>query len=143
MRTIKFRGRDIYNGEWACGSLFHGISPIDRHPYSVILTDKKYDAEGHLPKDIALGFCCDEVFLVDPSTVGQFTGLHDKNDKEIYEGDILCEIETNIKVAVVYEAPMFCYTDNIFGYKFLNLPENYVIIGNIHDNPELLKGGAE
>lgn len=123
MREIKFRGRDICTGEWLYGDL--------------------RQRAGYLPS-IIRSFCnngkldyCETPIHRD--SLGQFTGLYDKRGNEIYEGDILSEIETNKKVVVTYEAPMFCYTDNDFGYKFLNLPENFVIIGNIHDNPELLK----
>ena len=123
MREIKFRGRDICTGEWLYGDL--------------------RQRAGCLPS-IIRSFCNNGKFdycetPIHRDSLGQFTGLYDKSDNEIYEGDILCEIETNIKVVVTYEAPMFCYTDNDFGYKFLNLPENFIIIGNIHDNPELLK----
>ena len=55
------------------------------------------------------------------------------------EDDILCESGTDIFVEVVYDAPQFCYKDNDFGYKFLNHPENFEVVGNIHDNPEYVK----
>ena len=115
MREIKFRAVRLDTGEWIYGDL-HLHSPFP-HIHST---------RGDKAK-------------IDTNTIGQFTGLRDKNGTEVYEGDILCEADTNIKVVVVYEAPQFCYADNNFGYKFLNLPENYVTIGNIHDNPELLK----
>lgn len=60
-------------------------------------------------------------------------GFTTKNNNEIYEGDILQEVNSGKSVIVVYEAPQFCYSDNEYGYKFLNLPENFVIVGNIHD----------
>lgn len=121
MRTIKFRGKSKKNGEWFFGNLFDEDISGRTH----ICTTKKG--------------CLD----INPDTVGQFTGLLDKNGTEIYEGDILQEIDSGKTVLVVYEAPQFCYADNSFWYKFLNLPENYTVIGNIHDTPELLKGGAE
>ena len=113
MREIKFRAVRLDTGEWIYGDL-HLHSPFP-HIHST---------RGDKAK-------------IDTDTIGQFTCLHDKNGKEIYEGDILQENDSNRIVTVVYEAPQFCYADNDFGYKFLNLPENYVIIGNIHDNSKL------
>lgn len=123
MREIKFRGRDICTGEWLYGDLRQRAGCLPSIIRSFCNNGKLDYCETPIHRD----------------SLGQFTGLYDKSDNEIYEGDILCEIATNIKVVVTYEAPMFCYTDNDFGYKFLNLPENFIVIGNIHDNPELLK----
>lgn len=123
MREIKFRGRDICTGECLYGDLRQRAGCLPSIIRSFCNNGKLDYCETPIHRD----------------SLGQFTGLYDKRGNEIYEGDILSEIETNKKVVVTYEAPMFCYTDNDFGYKFLNLPENFVIIGNIHDNPELLK----
>ena len=81
-------------------------------------------------------------FDVDPDTVCQNTGLYDANGEGIFEGDILEELNTGNRVAVVYNAPQFCFMDNEFGYKFLNHPENFFINGNRYDNPELLEKGG-
>ena len=85
------------------------------------------------------------VGAVRPDTVGQFTGLYDCDGKEIFEGDILrfgnspsgvCEVKWNESIAA------FCirfYFDGEIGSRPLGGCVEFAIIGNIHDNPELLK----
>lgn len=119
MREIKFRGKCLHGDEhWIYGSL---QQPKDGG--MLIFPPEAPDSYDN--------------YLINPETVGQFTGVYDANWEEIYEGDILREIATDRKVVVIYDAPQFCFEDNEFGYGFLNLPENFVVIGNIHDNPEL------
>lgn len=150
-------------GNWVYGSLFTGIAPNDKKLYYVILTDEKYDAEGHLPKDIALGFHNDEVFVVEVNSVGQFTGLLDKNGKEIYEEDIVKIKEIGgyemeyIGVVKYYnkgcrfgidttatnkftERVLFTDGECSFndGYCTITYINEYKVLGNIHDNIELL-----
>ena len=140
MRTIKFRGKDFL-GRWHYGFLHRATGAN-----TLMIQIDSFDSFG-----------------VIPDTVGQFTGLTDKNGKEIYEGDILrsdeypfnCDGVDNYFAEVVW-------ADNVCGfYRITHKKANstvrgishgnwseldeediksFEIIGNIHDNPELLKG---
>lgn len=125
MREIKFRGKCLDYGEWVYGYLHLPIGG-DNLMIQVSNTDS---------------------FAVIPDTVGQFTGLHDKNGKEIYEGDII--IEKLRRARKDGERLVICFDDFEWQGKNANgtttslslLVEYHTIevIGNIHDNPELLK----
>lgn len=128
MREILFRGKSfsgVINHSWLFGSL----DTTEKECPSIIYIDR-------------FGNRC-RVFL-DPKTVGQYTGLTDKNGKKIFEGDILKNIESNEIVAICYGGCSFCYSYNgtIYGIDDsetgLEMNE-WEIIGNIHDNPELLE----
>ncbi len=123
MREILFRGKRVDNGEWVQGSLFAECSRFQ----------------------IIRGTCNNvgiEGVEVIPETVGQYTGLSDKNGKKIFEGDIVKGKDTLEKDFEVYG-----YVDHLNGsfviigdimthYRWLDY--DVEIIGNIHDNPELL-----
>lgn len=126
-RTIKFRGKRITDGEWIYGDFFRNRG------LAFIAEDCVVENPLASWKD----------YNVTPDTVGQFTGICDASGKEIYEGDILRELGSGKLVEVIYDAPEFCYKDNVYVYRFINHPENFEVIGNIYDNPELLKGGEE
>lgn len=93
------------------------------------------------------GFISIESFLVYPKTIGQYTGLKDKNRKKIFEGDII-----NVRFDFGYglcDCPAVVVYDEL-GFKFKSLAgidyavgDLFEIIGNIHDNPELLECEVE
>lgn len=120
MREIKFRGKKK-NGTWLLGDL------VQRPPIALIFPLDAPDSQDN--------------YIVDLKTVGQFTGLTDKNGVEIYEHDIIKFLIDNEKYVVQFEEGAFCLVSNnvcgiISMYDFENL--EYEVIGNIHENPELL-----
>ncbi|MEG2540829.1 MAG: YopX family protein [Clostridia bacterium] len=138
-REHLFRGKRVDNGEEVVGSL-------------VVLKDKCFIFIETKPSKVKkLSFVthkliveCVEVF---PETVGQFTGLNDKNGKKIFEGDILRYNAVIRRVSWNIGECGFCVIDkqgfgsSIWSFnKFARTAKVEVeVIGNIHDNPELLE----
>lgn len=146
MREILFRGKRLDNGEWVES---HGISrgrPDEKSGYKYYLgigggAIVGTNEVGNIVRLEAREDClyCE----VDPETVGQCTGLKDKNGKWIFEGDI-CKVGNLLyKVEFKYSAWWFTILSNkVYCCPAFNshCGECCEVIGNIHDNPELLEG---
>ena len=163
MREILFRGftpeengkeKVFVDGKWIKGRWLQGnYMALDKTTYCF-----REDYEAH-PDNTKHYIVFDE--MVDwglpnrhlqgdvlPETVGQYTGLTDKNGKKIFEGDIMPVWENGEKYyyKVIYNGDCFMLSmlDSQQGSYPLSVKNSISeIIGNIHDNPELMKGGAE
>lgn len=134
MREIKFRGKKVDNGEWVYGSLIQnsfGVFIETEHVHE--------DENGCQP-----ALCNNPVI---PETVGQFTGLKDKNGVEIFEGDRVCyQMGDSIEnKKVQYITGMFCLDLDDVGYQMLYLFGDSLqvvisnkdkVIGNVHNTDE-------
>ena len=128
MREIKFRGNRVNNGKWVYGLPLYSVVGAK----VIIDTIQSYE-------DL-------RYYTVIPETVGQFTGLHDKNGKEIYEGDI-CIVSLsyfkikNEKATVIFHngAFQFQYGCEKFFSKPHDAWDEVDVIGNVYTNPEMLK----
>lgn len=147
MKKIKFRGIRIDNGEWIYG--FYGYKDETETAYIMVETINTHSASYFTE------------YEVEPETVGQYTGLHDKNGKEIYEGDITnhgiiywenescsfrlkdthkkCWNAFDINILGTKESPIYGYdTHDINAYT-----TPFEVFGNIYENLELVEGVRE
>lgn len=152
-REILFRGKRIYNGEWAYGHFCEFPCDDGTDIPSILRIENKEN---------------DRIIMQYPiisETVGRFTGLTDRNGIKIFEGDCLRSIkESGFSIVqpvlfipqffyeCVYEAKGFDLRNKVFGFYCEDsitkeqllltdyVSDAFVVIGNIHDNPELLKG---
>ena len=132
MREILFRGKRKDNEEWVKGHL--GIEVGNQ----LVIEYCDFD-------DILDEYCVKERFII-PETVGQYTGLCDKNGTRIFEGDIIRDEDGDIMVVKWQsDGAVFVLEPKPYAsiYFYGTLSSRIEVIGNIHDNPELLKGSAE
>ena len=151
MREILFRGKRIDNGEWVDGYLYEHepelvgiVSENDVQEPSKWFITRTGFADWNMPRPV-------EFVEVNPSTVGQYTGLEDKNGKRIFEGDILkSHYDSLFPDDVTFDLVVFCDSAWCIQQKgFEPVPacadmisELSEVAGNIYDNPELLERGT-
>lgn len=142
-REIKFRGKRLDNGEWIFGSLFN------------------FAGECEIADCNTIDYSC---YDVDPSTVGQYTGLKDKNGRGIWEGDIVkwddCSNGLYWRFAVVKYAPDIQFdcapipgfngecnssrhTFEFGRFAYQDTHNHLEVIGNIHDHDVFMEGGEK
>lgn len=130
-RKIKFRGKSADNRKWITGYYYHECG----NTYIVEDRQSLSETSRNVP------------YVVIPKTVGQFTGLFDKNGKEIYEGDILHTITFGFEpeeytAIILYDNCRFQLSNGrnlfYFGQSDLTKMDDTIVIGNIYDNPELI-----
>ena len=154
MREILFRGKRVDNNKWVEGGICDYDSGVS------IFVVNHYDGSFYEPPYTDL----DEIEVV-PETVGQYTGLTDKNGNKVFEGDILkytrknwheplsskngTDLITFLEIyydntCVAFKYKHYDENRKLFGVGFLSLEDSRAeetiieVIGNIHDNPELL-----
>jgi len=135
MRPIKFRAKKHWDGIWVYGCYFYGYTYFRRQKEKAhYILHYKDDV---LAKDL---YCDDEI---DEKTLGQYTGLNDKNGVEIYEGDIVdCENRGAPRFIIEFDNRWHGF-NLMFDDACETSPmcsNNLEVIGNIYDNPELMKG---
>ena len=129
-REILFRGKDAKTGEWRYGFYWACLDPCSENTRW----------KGHF---IHNGVNIQEPWEVDPTTIGQFTGLIDKNGKKIFEGDVIDTLivsycgDTGESLGL--QAGWYLQKDNWGAFTPLESSLTDVVVGNIHDNPELIK----
>ena len=143
MREILFRGQKP-NGEWVQGDLLHISSGC------IIYHGSQTESEIKENTGAAIELFINEISVVKPETIGQFTGLTDKNGVKIFEGDIIQDkYDESCNHVIKYFEEESCFGVLYIGLNGSLTPMSRlakdwinefdkVVIGNIHKNPELL-----
>ena len=139
MREIKFRGKRVDNDKWVYGFYFvfrdtHRIAPNYGDDFAfengIYLDTSSHSFNEQFPE-------------VDPETVGQYTGVKDQTDNEIYEDDILKSKYNGVALTYYRRAGYWLLFKNDIADKNEELLLNYAggtltVLGNIHDDQDLL-----
>lgn len=125
-REILYRGKRVDNSEWVYGN-HDKVEKLDKSGEEFFIIE--YPADG-------------KSYEIIPETVGEYTGLTDKNGKKIFEGDIVKHSNTTFEVAYITQYARFAGRKPKTIMSIFPL-EKSEVIGNIHDAPELLEGSGE
>lgn len=139
MREIKFRAKRLDTGGWVYGDLIYPPSGTAIIMIYIALQYRVYDKR---------------TYVVDNDTICQFTGLTDRNGKQIFEGDIisLADLTDDLKAVVVYneEETAFCLKligSDALGFRtlgsWLSMGYDVEVIGNRYDHPDLIINGEK
>ena len=169
MREILFRGKCFYNGKWVKGFIAASRENMYPNGFEMITVDgiNYNELDGCIPHFTS--------YAVDPSTIGQYTGLKDKNGKKIFEGDIVqyltysdFDCQSTVKFGVYkqdgsdgeykasnclgfyvelgnftcpdwYDNEPEMFYDYLKQQSLAEISSQCEVIGNIHDNPELIR----
>lgn len=134
-REIEFRGHNPKNGKW-----LYGYYLVNRGKHYIV------------PDGIQPPSATPEDFEVEPESIGQYTGLQDRNGKRIYEGDIvktplldpifgdiLSDVFDNVAIAFYNGSFVVAYYEGRHKIYLQDLYDKIEVIGNVRDNPELAK----
>ncbi|EEO9202449.1 hypothetical protein G6I55_002876 [Listeria monocytogenes] len=140
MREIEFRGKRIDNGEWVYGNLMQFEDSA-----TFIFADERKGASTLTYAH----FIINNMHAIDEKTIGQYTVLKDKNGKKIFEGDIVRNINGEYSyIGIVNKDRYTFYIKGVApkdNYDFADVSDtvtgksSLIVIGNIHENPELLE----
>ena len=146
MREIKFRAKGLIDNHWHYGSYVY-TNDDRNNPFASGPFKENHHIIQYFPGDWNLGGW--EAIEIDPNTLGQFTSLKDKNGKEIYEGDIIAFNWKNCDGVDITDLLEVRFVRGVFAFLWdgdLDHEANIVspthewatVVGNIHDNPDLI-----
>lgn len=141
MHNVIFRGKRLQGGEWIEGYFYKSdINKRERESgKATLIFTPDCETFIYVPE-------YHNSFMVDPETVGEWTGLYDKNGTKVFEGDVLAitdKYDHTVKWSVDCKLSAFCANQNGVNYstylgEFANGYYSMEVIGNVYDNAELL-----
>ncbi|HAO6228227.1 TPA: hypothetical protein IQB38_001661 [Listeria monocytogenes] len=130
MSEIEFRGKRIDNREWIYGNLMQFEDSA-----TFIFADERKGASTLTYAH----FIINNMHAIDEKTIGQYTGLKDKNGKKIFEGDVGWDEHNECYGVVKFEDAKFLYLWENIAEDLWEVADVIEICGNIHENPDLLE----